>query len=99
MGIPDIVSVKIRLHDIIDYVVGLSKFHPIEKYIDFTQYEICSASILNLKTKEVVEQDSEFQSFYRQLDLLKKKAPNMDMLEIERICEELEEIAPTIIYL
>lgn len=96
---PEILNLKITRNDIFDYAVKNTLYHPIERYIDPIAYDIDSVSILNRQTKERTPQLKDYQSFYQQLENLKKNAKEMQTSEILQLCEELEEIAPKTINL
>ena len=95
----EILNLKITRNDIFDYAIKNTLYHPIERFIDPTTYDIDSVSILNKKTKERVSQLKDYKSFYQQLEALKKNAKEMQTSEILQLCEELEEIAPKTINL
>tara|TARA_R100000742_G_C4246300_1_gene65194 strand:- start:69 stop:359 length:291 start_codon:yes stop_codon:yes gene_type:complete len=89
------VRIKVSRYDIFDYVVGNSTFDPIEKCIDPIRYEVFDTFIFDSKLKCNINQDSDFCKFEWEVSKLRNRARKMDQLEINRICEELEEIAPT----
>ena len=93
------VNIKVNRHDIFNYVVGNSVFDPIEKCIDPTQYEVLDAFIYDSKNKTQKMQSTEYQRFCWEVSKLKQFSENMEKPEIERVCEELEEIAPTYVLL
>jgi hypothetical protein len=93
------VKIKVSRYDIFDYVVGNSTFDPIEKCIDPIRYEVFDTFIFDSKDKKNIEQDKEFCEFEWEVSKLRNRARKMDKLEIDRICEELEEIAPTFLNL
>ena len=88
------VKIKVSRYDIFDYVVGNSTFDPIEKCIDPLRYEVFDTFIFDSKEKTNIDQDDEFCKFEWEVSKLRNRARKMDKLEIDRICEELEEIAP-----
>ena len=88
------VKIKVSRYDIFDYVVGNSTFDPIEKCIDPIRYEVFDTFIFDSKEKTNIDQDDEFCKFEWEVSKLRSRARKMDKLEIDRICEELEEIAP-----
>lgn len=94
MTIPEILNIKIDHNDIFDYVVKNTLFHPIERHVDPTQYLIYEESIFNTATKEVVPQNQDYKNFFRFVQDLKQKSANMEISEIVRLCEQLEDIAP-----
>tara|TARA_Y100001938_G_C7796101_1_gene284881 strand:+ start:209 stop:499 length:291 start_codon:yes stop_codon:yes gene_type:complete len=89
------VKIKVSRYDIFDYVVGNSTFDPIEKCIDPIRYEVFDTFIFDSKERVNIDQGDEFCKFEREVSRLRNRARKMDKLEIDRICEELEEIAPT----
>jgi|TARA_R100000084_G_scaffold62525_1_gene26804 hypothetical protein len=95
----DKLKIKIRREDIFNYVVGHSVFDPIEKCIDPTRYEVFDAFIHDNQTKEKRMQSSEYQKFCWEVSKLKSFSEEMDRTEIERLCDELEDIAPTYVLL
>lgn len=92
--IHEIYNINIKRDDIFDYVVGASSYDPIEKCIDSQIYEVFDEFIYNNQTKETIEQDEIYDLFSKEVSLLRSRSPNMNMDEILRICDELEEIAP-----
>jgi len=99
MDSQEIKNIKVNRGDIFKWVVSQSCFDPVEKCIDTTVYETFGDHIRNSRTNEYIEQRDDYARFYREMFKLKKLAPEMSGSEIERLCEELEEIAPTVIYL
>jgi hypothetical protein len=95
----EIKNININRDDIFDYVVGNSNYDPIERCIDCKSYEVFDEFIYNNETKETIEQDKDFNIFSKQVSLLRSRSSKMNMDEILRICEELEEIAPKYIKL
>ena len=89
------VKIKVSRYDIFDYVVGNSTFDPIEKCIDPLRYEVFYTFIFDSKERKNIDQDKEFCKFEWEVSKLRNRARKMDKLEIDRICEELEEIAQT----
>lgn len=92
-------NIKIKKEDIFDYVVGNSHYDPIEKTIDPTRYEVFDCGIYDNAAKKTIQQGEDYIHFCSQVSYLKKSAPNMERKEIDQLCLELEEIAPTHIIL
>ena len=88
------VKIKVSRYDIFDYVVGNSTFDPIEKCIDPIRYEVFDTFIFDSKEKCNIDQDEEFRKFEFEVSKLRNRARKMERAEIDRLCEELEEIAP-----
>jgi hypothetical protein len=93
------VKIKVSRYDIFDYVVGNSTFDPIEKCIDPIRYEVFDTFIFDNKAKCNIDQDEQFRDFGEQVAKLRIRARKMQRDEIDRLCEELEEIAPVSISL
>ena len=93
------VNIKVNSHDIFNFVVGNSVFDPIERCIDPTRYEVFDGFVYDSKTKENITQSHEYQKFCWEVTKLKNLSAKMDNSEIQRICEELAEIAPTYLIL
>jgi len=93
------VPIKINRNDIFNYVVGNSVFDPIEKCIDPTRYEVLDAFIYDAQNKRQMVQSTEYQRFCWEVSKLKQFSEKMERREIESVCEELEEIAPTYVLL
>lgn len=93
------VKIKVSRYDIFDYVVGNSTFDPIEKCIDPIRYEVFDTFIFDNKGRCNIDQDEQFRDFGEQVSKLRTRARKMQRDEIDRICEELEEIAPVSISL
>ncbi len=87
--------IKVSRYDIFDYVVGNSIFGPIEKCIDPTKYEVFDTFIYDNQNKKNLSQGEKYCRFEREVEKLKSNARSMQPNEIDRLCEELEEIAPT----
>jgi hypothetical protein len=92
-------KIKIKKEDIFDFIVGNSHYDPIEKTIDPTRYEVFDCGIYDNTTKKILEQGEDYKYFCFQISHLRKSAPNMERKEIDQLCLELEEIAPTHIIL
>jgi hypothetical protein len=88
-------NIKISASDIFDYVVGNSNYDPIERCIDPTRFEVFDVTICDNQTKQSIEQNDEFKFFCSEVSKLRSIAKEMDPREIQSICNELEEIAPT----
>ena len=99
MDSQEIKNIKVNRDDIFKWVVSQSCFDPVEKCIDTTVYETFGDHIRNVRTNEYIEQEDDYARFYREMFKLKRLSPDMSGAEIERLCEELEEIAPTVVYL
>ena len=88
------VKIKVSRYDIFDYVTSRSTFDPIEKCIDPIRYEVFDTFIYDSKEKKNITQDDKFCKFEWEVTKLRNCARHMMPDEIDRICEELEEIAP-----
>lgn len=90
-------KIKIKKEDIFDYVVGNSSYDAIEKQIDPTRYEVFDCGIYDNNTKTIVDQDEVYVQYCKHVSNLRAnaRADKMSYQEIERICQEIEEIAPT----
>ena len=88
------VKIKVSRYDIFDYVTSRSTFDPIEKCIDPLRYEVFDTFIYDSKEKKNITQDEKFCKFEWELTKLRNNDRHMQPDEIDRICEELEEIAP-----
>tara|TARA_R100000995_G_C3399829_1_gene84353 strand:- start:147 stop:437 length:291 start_codon:yes stop_codon:yes gene_type:complete len=89
------VNIQVKSHDIFNYVVGNSVFDPIERCIDPSRYEVFDGFVYDNKTKENITQGHEYQKFCWEVTKLKQLARKMERREIESVCEEIAEIAPT----
>ena len=92
------IKIKVDRNDIFNYVVGNSFYDAIEKCIDPTRYEIFDHAIYDHKSKKQIDQSEEYKNYCTQVSLLRQKAKEMNRNEIQRLCEELEEIAPKEIF-
>ena len=92
-------KIKVKKEDIFNYVVGNSSYDPIEKIIDPTRYEVFDCGIYDHIEKVMIEQEEDYNYFAFQVSHLRKSASKMQRKEIDQICLELEEIAPTDIIL
>ena len=88
-------KILINKFDIFNYVVGNSHYDPIEKCIDPTRYEVYDYFIYDNKERKRFNQKQDYVIFCNEVTKLKKNAPAMSQREIESLCEELAEIAPT----
>jgi|TARA_Y100000592_G_scaffold58510_1_gene91606 hypothetical protein len=89
------VNIQVNSNDIFNYVVGNSVFDPIERWVDPTRYEVLDGFIYDSETKEKITQSSEYQRFCWEVTKLKQLTDKMQRREIESVCEEIAEIAPT----
>ena len=92
-------KIRVKKHDIVDYVIGNSSFDPIEKCIDPIRYEVFDTFIFDKKSRQDIPQGKKFCKFEKELIKLKTYARKMDNSEIDSICTELEEIAPSFLNL
>jgi|TARA_B100001094_G_C18033189_1_gene721193 hypothetical protein len=95
----DKINIKVNSNDIFNFVVGNSVFDPIEKCIDPTRYEVFDSFLYDSDTKENIVQSHEYQKFCWEVTKLKQLTEKMERREIERVCEEIAEIAPTYVLL
>jgi hypothetical protein len=88
-------KIKISANDIFDYVVGNSNYDPIERCIDPTRFEVFDTAIYDNQNRLNLEQDEKFLFFASEVSKLRSISKEMDPREIQSICNELEEVAPT----
>ena len=88
-------KIKISTNDIFDYVVGNSNYDPIERCIDPTRFEVFDVAIYDNQNKLSLEQDEKFLFFSSEVSKLRSIAKEMDPREIQSLCNELAEVAPT----
>ena len=87
-------KIKVSRYDIFDYVTSRSTFDPIEKCIDPIRYEVFDTFIYDSQERKKLTQGDKFCKFEWEVSKLRNNARDMMPDEINRICEELEEIAP-----
>jgi hypothetical protein len=87
-------SIKVAAKDILDYVLGNSGYDPIERCIDPSRFIVSESEIFDNVTQKVHAQNETFFFFYSELKKLRSLAKQMDIKEIQSICDELEQIAP-----
>tara|TARA_R110000744_G_scaffold121359_1_gene225973 strand:+ start:21 stop:314 length:294 start_codon:yes stop_codon:yes gene_type:complete len=92
-------KIRVKKHDIFDYIIGHSSFDPIEKCIDPIRYEVFDTFIFDKEARQDIPQGKKFCKFEKELIKLKTYARKMDNSEIDSICSELEEIAPSFLNL
>lgn len=92
-------SIKISSKNIFNYVVGNSSYDPIERCIDPTRFNVSGTNIYDNSSKQSYPQDERFYFFYSEVKKLRSMAKEMDIREIQSICDELEQIAPVKIYI
>lgn len=95
----DKINIKVNSNDIFNFVVGNSVFDPIEKCIDPTRYEVFDSFVYDSDTKEKIVQSHQYQKFCWEVTKLKQLTEKMERREIESVCEEIAEIAPTYVLL
>jgi hypothetical protein len=88
-------KIKISTNDIFDYVVGNSSYDPIERCIDPTRFEVFDVTIYDNQNKLSLKQDEKFLFFSSEVSKLRSISKEMDPREIQSLCNELAEIAPT----
>jgi hypothetical protein len=88
------IEIKVSRYDIFDYVTSRSTFDPIEKCIDPIRYEVFDTFIYDSEEKKNISQGEKFCKFELEVSKLRNNAQHMLPDEIDRICEELAEIAP-----
>ena len=88
------VKIKVSRYDIFDYVTSRSTFDPIEKCIAPIRYEVFDTFIYDNQQQKNITQGDKFCKFEWEVTKLRNNARHMMPDEIDRICEELEEIAP-----
>lgn len=88
-------AVKVYPNDIFDYVVGNTNYDPLERCIDPTKFEVMDRFIYNRETKELLEQDETYVQFCEGVSELRRYAKILAPTDIQRICDELSELAPT----
>ena len=87
-------KILINKFDIFNYVVGNSRYDPIEKCIDPHRYEVYDYFIYDNQERKRYNQKQDYVIFCNEVTKLKKNVPDMGQREIESLCEELAEIAP-----
>ena len=87
-------SIKVSAKDILNYVLGNSGYDPIERCIDPSRFIVSESEIFDNLTQKSYAQDEVFFFFYSELKKLRSLAKQMDIKEIQSICDELEQIAP-----
>jgi hypothetical protein len=87
-------KVKITKEDIFYYVTGISCYDALERIIDPTRYELHPDSIWDKTSGKFIKQIEDYVYYYSKVRNLKEFAPKMEVSEIRRLCEEIEEIAP-----
>ena len=87
-------EIQVHRNDIFDWVIGNTVYTPIERCIDPHRYEAYDNFIHDRDRQEDVKQNADYQKFYEETLKLKKLAKSMQVSEIVRMCEELEQIAP-----
>jgi hypothetical protein len=92
-------QIEIQKEDIFNYIVGNTDYDPIEKIIDPTRYEVFDCGIYDHVEKIMLAQEEDYNHFASQVSRLRSSASKMHRKEIDQICLELEEIAPTNILL
>jgi len=88
-------KIKISTNDIFDYVVGNSNYDPIERCIDPTRFEVFDVTIYDNLNKLSLKQDEKFLFFCSEVSKLRFIAKQMNPREIQSLCNELAEVAPT----
>ena len=91
--------IKVNRNEIFNFVVGNSIFDPIEKCIDPTRYEVFDTFIYDNETDRKYIQGPIYNRFCWEVSKLKNLSEKMASPEINRLCEELEEIAPKLVTL
>ena len=94
-----IMNIKIKKEEIFEYVVGNTQYDAIEKIIDPTRYEVFDCGIYDNREKKMLKQGKEYEIYCSHVTNLRKRAKEMKPSEINQLCLEIEEIAPTIINL
>ena len=93
------VGILVNSNDIFNFVTGNSAFDPIEKCIDPIRYEVFDGFVYDNKTKEKIFQSHEYQRFCWEVTKLKQLSSKMEKREVQSVCEEIAEIAPTYVLL
>lgn len=87
-------QIKITKEDIFYCVTNISSYDALEKIIDPSRYELYPDSIWDKVKGKLIKQDEDYAYYYSQIRDLKEFAPKMQISEIRRLCEEIEQIAP-----
>lgn len=88
-------KIKVCPNDVFDFVVGNTAYDPIEKCIDPMRYEVMNSFIYDRQLRIQLNQSKEYATFCEGVFNLKLYAPNMSRSEIQKVSDELAEIAPT----
>lgn len=91
-------KVKITKEDIFYYVTGISCYDALERIIDPTKYDLQADCIWDKVNGKFIPQESDYVYYMKEVAELKEFAVNMQVSEVRRLCEEIEEIAPKEIY-
>ena len=92
-------KVNITKEDIFHYVVGISCYDALERIIDPTRYSLHADSIWDSVDGRFIKQDEAYAYYYSQVNNLKEFAPQIEVSEIRRLCEEIEQRSPKEIFL
>ena len=76
------------------YVTGATSFHPIERNLDPTVYELFDTFIFHNPTKTNIPQSKEYYQFYKFVNDLRKTAKSVQDNELRRLCRELLDFSP-----
>lgn len=88
-------KIKVCPNDVFDFVVGNTAYDPIEKCIDPMRYEVMDCFIYDRQLKIQLNQSQEYINFCEGVMNLKSYSSNMNSSEIQKVSNELAEIAPT----
>lgn len=87
-------KINIKCHDLVNYVLGTCRYHPLELEIDPTRYEISENSILDIKTKTVFAQEEDYRLFMKKINTLKLAISDYDSSQVQAFCREIEDLSP-----
>lgn len=87
-------KINIKKEDILKYVTRKSNYDAIEKIIDPAKYEVFDCGIYNFENCEMVAQSEEYEKYCIWVSGLRRNAKDMTAWEINRLCDEIAEIAP-----
>jgi hypothetical protein len=76
------------------YVTGSTSFHPIERNLDPTVYELFDTYIFHKPTETDIQQSAEYYQFHKFVNDLRKTGEGCQDNELRRLCRELLDFSP-----
>lgn len=84
---------NINYHNVLDYVLGTSQYHPFEVVLDPMRYEFFEDHVFDRKTNSMIPQSKEYSDFFSSVRWLKDYQSSLEREQVFGACRMIEQRA------